>query len=161
MPTTYTTLQYDQGAKLRATSEQPQWYSVTFQLADGGALADSDVIKFAKLGANQKVLQYSLGCDASFASSCADDGVITVGSTDIDTSVEGDTIAVADRTNLESVAVAHVSADDDDLKFTVGNLTAASTSGVRKLTLSVQLQQQNSASAARYSTIDYSSSYPL
>ena len=36
MPTTYTTLQYDQGAKLRATSEQPQWYSVTFQLADGG-----------------------------------------------------------------------------------------------------------------------------
>lgn len=172
MASSYLAQYYNQGPKVRATSEQPQWYRFTFTLPAGVALVDADTISFAKFGAGQKILTYGLGCDASFASSCDDAGVLTLGGTvastgvitggtQIDASVEGDAIATADRSNLENIAVAHVSADGDVLRFTVGDLTTATTTGARKMTLSVLVAQQNSRSTDVDSVLNYTSQYTL
>lgn len=158
---TYNAQYFNAGPKVRATSEQPQWFNFTFTLPAGKGLADGDVIKFANFGAGQKILAYAIGCDASFCTSCDDAGTLTLGSTAIDASVEGDAIATADRTNFEAIAVAHVSADGDDLYFTVGDLTTPTTTGVRKLSLGVLVAQQNSRSTDTDSVLTYDSQYTL
>lgn len=158
---TFNAQYYNQGPKVRATSEQPQWFHFTFTLPAGKGLADGDVIRFAKFGANQKVVSYEIGCDASFCSACDDAGTLTLGATVIDASVEGDALATADRTNAENISVAHISADADALFLTVGDLTTATTTGTRKLSLGVLVAQQNSRSTDVDSVLNYTSQYTL
>jgi len=155
-------LAYTQGAKVRATSEQPEWFSYTITLPAGSALADEDELRFAVFGANQKILAYSLGCDASIGTSNADTADLVIGSTVIDAAVETDGLAVADRAYTANIAVAHVTADGDILKLDTSTaLDSQTTTGVRKITLAVLVAQQNAADAASGSRVTYASPYTL
>jgi hypothetical protein len=155
-------LYYTQGAKVRATSEQPQWFSFTITLPNGKALVDEDELRFAIFGANQKILAYALGCDAAIGIVPQDTADLVIGSTVIDAEVETDCLIVADRAYTANIEIAHVTADGDILKLDISTaLDSQTSSGVRKITLSVLVAQQNNSDAAATSLIDYSSQYTL
>lgn len=154
-------LAYTQGAKVRATSEQPEWFSFTVTIPDGKALADNDALRFAVFGANQKILAYSLGCDASLGTADADTADLYIGAYRLDDSIENNSLAVADYVSTEFISVAHVTADGDILKVdTEAALNSQTTSGVRKITLAVLVAQQNAADAAS-GLVEYESRYTL
>jgi hypothetical protein len=152
---TYTNSYYDaQGSKIRASSEQPEWFSFTYQVPTTLTLATGDIIKFAKFAANQQVLQYAVGANGSIATGTGADGALAVGSTSIDTSVGN--FGGNDSSIGEIIVVDHVSADNDDLKLTLGTLDTATTSGTRSITLRVLVANQE----ARASTPSTSISFP-
>lgn len=152
---TYNATNYDvQGAKIKASSEQPEWFSFTYQVPTTLTLATGDIIKFAKFAANQQVLQYSVGANNSIASGTGADGALAVGSTSVDASV-GD-FGGNDSNIGEIIVVDHVSADNDDLKLTLGTLSSATTSGTRSINLRVLVANQE----ARAQVIGPSISFP-
>lgn len=144
---------YTNGPKIRAASEQPEWYSFSITLPAGKALVDEDELRFAIFGANQKIYSYILGCDASLGTSAGDTADLVIGSTVIDAAVEADGLAVADRAYSANIAVAHVTADGDILKVDTSTaLDSQTTTGARTITLSVLVGQQNSRDNQRLQT---------
>lgn len=139
---TYSSTNYlANGALVRSSSSQPEWFSFTYQVPTTLTLATGDVIKFAKMGANQQVIAYTIGANGSIASGTGTDGTLTVGSTDIVSAAIAN-FGGNDSTVGGFVSVDHVSANEDDLKVTLGTLSTPTTSGTRSINLRVLVAAQ-------------------
>lgn len=157
----YDSIDYTNGARVRVTSANPQWRQFSITIPAGVALVDEDELRFCKMGADHKILEYTLGCDASLGTAAGDTADLVVGSTVIDASVEGDCLAVADYTGGETIAVAHITADGDVVKVDTSTaLDSQTTTGARTVTLSLLVARQNNATYTGES-VTYESPYTL
>lgn len=135
--TTYNSQFYDEGPKLRAPTEQPQWVRLTHKLPAGTAYASADVINFAKLGVGQSVMAYTVSTNASIAA--------TTGNSLL--KIDTDSLAgnIADFGGANALVGAFCSGDNnisvagDALSLTLGTLGTAVSTGERSITLSVLL----------------------
>ncbi len=127
------------GAKLRSSSSQPEWFTLTYQVPTTLTLASADVIKFGKMGANQQIIAYALGANGSIAAGTGN-STLTVGSTNVSGNIAD--FGGNDSTVGAFTSVDHVSADNDDLFVTLGTLTTATTSGARSVNLRVLVANQ-------------------
>lgn len=156
--TTYNAQFYDEGPKLRAPAEQPQWVRFTHKLPAGTAYATGDVINFAVMGAGQTILSYFVGTNASIAATTGN-SLLKVGSTSLAGNIAdfgGDDANVGGNTSAD----ANVSASGDALSLTLGTLGTAVSSGERSITLSVLVAQQESRALAEgTSRLSYSNHY--
>lgn len=138
---TYSSTNYlTNGAKVRSSSNQPEWFSYTYKLPSTLTLATGDVIKFAKMGANQQILQYAVSTTGSVGTGTGTDGALAIGSTSLDASVGN--FGGTNASIGEIVVLDHVSADEDDLKLTLGTMDTATTSGTRSIHLRVLVAAQ-------------------
>lgn len=139
---TYTSQFYDEGPKLRAASEQPQWVRLTHKLPAGTAYASADVINFALLGGNQSIMAYTVSTNASIAAA-TNNSLLKIAST----SLAGN---IADFGGADALVGgfcsgdSNISADGDALSLTLGTLDTAVSTGERSITLTVLLAQQES-----------------
>ena len=124
------------GAEIRCNSQHPQWFSFTYKLGSTQTLASADVINFAKFGADQIVLQYSVYAKGSIAAATGNSLVkvaaINVSGNVADFGPTG-TMAIGNATNAAQPGTTL----GDALSLTLGTLTTATTSGTRSITLRV------------------------
>lgn len=157
----YDSVDYTNGARVRASSDSPEWRQFSITIPAGVALVDEDELRFCKMGADHKILQYTLGCDASLGTSANDSADLVVGGIVIDAAVETDGFAVADRTYGATIAVAHITADGDIVKLDTSTaLDSQTTSGARTITLGLLVARQSNATYTG-ERLTYSSPYTL
>lgn len=156
--TTYNSQFYDEGPKLRAASEQPEWVRLTHKLPAGTAYASADVINFAKMGAGQSIMAFTVSTNASIAA--------TTGNSLL--KIDTDSLAgnIADFGGDDALVGAfcsgdnNISVDGDALSLTLGTLGTAVSTGERSITLTVLLAQQESRALVEGGAkVEYSNHY--
>lgn len=167
---TYTTENYTNGAKVRVTSDNPQWRSFTHKLPAGTAYASADVINLATFGDDYQIVAFRVSTNASIA---ADTGSCLLKLTsDSDGSAAADTLYTigAGSEDLggagavfgDYVVTDHRSTDGAVLSLTLGILGTPVSTGERSITVSVLVSPiASNAGVEGANLVTYESPYTL